>query len=132
MTDPARVEANIVKPESKKSNILQFVPRDEQAFVENVANKAQEAAGHTFTKEQATPTAAQPIPPSPELEKVEAIRIGAEPMGDITHADIKHHLSAMGSLVGIEEPGTHNRATPNPKFFSLVKERARRLVKKAA
>lgn len=101
------------------------IPTQDTRLRQNVAQQVQKA-GHSFTTEQATPPASQPVPESNEMKEFGVERIGAEPtidVADITDIMKKTAGHVVKSVGGEEGPLTHVETVPGSKVISFMRER---------
>lgn len=127
MAGPALKEIQGI-PTGENTKIV-HLPTQETEWRKRVVQHTQQVVP-SYTTEQATPSAAYPIPDSDALKHAKAERVGAEP--PFSFSDITHGVNTLGTAVGGVAPDTYDRTIPGNNVISLVKEkeRARRLFQK--
>lgn len=119
MEGSAPKEVARVRPK-ETGNVVQFVPMRDAELREKVAGHVQKIHP-SFTPEQATPSAAQPIP---DLEQAGVVRPDAEPV--LSGRDIKHIVDTAGVSFSGVNPDTYDRTIPGNKVLSFIRRRIRR------
>lgn len=109
----------------KKSSKIQFIPHEESEWRDRVAGHAKDIDPE-FTKEKAVPVSSHSVPDSDELRQVNAVRTDAEPLADVTGADISHTLNTLGAQIGGGSNNMHDRSTSGKDAVTLMKDKQRR------
>ncbi|MBI2196088.1 hypothetical protein HYU45_00565 [Candidatus Daviesbacteria bacterium] len=126
MAGPAPTEIQSI-PTGENAKIV-HLPTQERKWRERVVQHVQKKIGPSFTTNEATPHATQPIPDSQALKQARAERVGAEP--DIKLADVTHTVgSTIQEVFGGTNDTTHIRTAQGRTPISMLKGR---LFRKAA
>lgn len=127
MAGPARTEQEIsTRPTSK----VVHLPIEEESWKKKMAKDAEQAAGHPFTPEQATPSSAQPIPTNRTEIPIQP-GINTEPIiEDLTDFMGKTGSHVMKYVGGEEGLLAHGETAPGRKGVWKLKERLGKLFRR--